>query len=73
MIAACPGPSRVIQSTAEGGCPVKIASILWTEDSGDHIARHGVEPEEVEEACHARPFVKRGRGPKRLKMYEVYG
>ncbi len=29
--------------------------IRWTEESEEHIARHGIEPAEVEEAAFARP------------------
>ena len=29
--------------------------IRWTEESEAHIARHGVEPAEVEEAAYTRP------------------
>lgn len=28
---------------------------MWTEDSEAHIARHGVQPSEVEQALYARP------------------
>ncbi|MDP2905139.1 MAG: BrnT family toxin [Candidatus Omnitrophota bacterium] len=30
---------------------MRIEEIVWTEDTVSHIARHGVEPKEVEEAC----------------------
>lgn len=32
-----------------------LPSITWTEGSEDHIARHGVTPEEVQEALYTRP------------------
>ena len=32
-----------------------LPSITWTEESEDHIARHGVTPEEVQEALYTRP------------------
>lgn len=36
--------------------------ILWTDASEAHIARHGVRPEEVEEAINTRPILtRRGR------------
>lgn len=31
--------------------------IAWTEASEDHIAAHGVRPEEVEEAVNSRPVL----------------
>lgn len=44
--------------------------ILWTEASEAHIARHGVQPEEVEDAINARPVLTR-RG--RHDTTEVFG
>jgi len=32
-----------------------FSPITWTEESEDHIARHGVKPEEVQEALYTRP------------------
>lgn len=52
---------------------MKIASIYWTEDSVDHIARHGVEPEEVEEVCFRHPLIIRGRKTGTLKSYLAFG
>lgn len=44
--------------------------ILWTADAEAHIARHGVAPEEVEEAIYGSPrWVDKGREGTRL----VYG
>lgn len=37
-------------------------SIEWDEDSIDHIWKHHVEPEEVEETIEARHVFRRGRG-----------
>jgi uncharacterized protein len=36
---------------------VPISEFLWREDRIDHIARHGVQPEEVEEVCFGKPLV----------------
>ncbi len=33
----------------------------WDEDNIDHIARHGVGVEEVEEALVSKPLIRRGR------------
>jgi uncharacterized DUF497 family protein len=41
-----------------------IASIRWTDKSIDHIARHGIRPQEVEEVCFNEydiPFIRSGR------------
>ncbi len=35
--------------------------LIWDERNDDHIARHGVEPSEVEEVAQNTPFVTRGR------------
>lgn len=40
-----------------------LTSIVWSEESEDHIARHGVTPEEVQEALYTRPrWLAAGRG-----------
>jgi len=40
-----------------------ISRIRWTEDSIEHISRHRVHPEEVEEVCLGeQPFIQSGRG-----------
>ena len=41
---------------------MRITDFEWDEENIDHIARHRVEYEEVEEACYNRPFILRGRG-----------
>jgi len=41
-----------------------ISSIKWTDKSIEHIAGHGVKPEEVEEVCfneNDAPFIRSGR------------
>jgi hypothetical protein len=39
----------------------------------DHIARHGVRPEEVEEACFGRPLVLRAKSHGTNPVYYVLG
>lgn len=40
-----------------------MREIRWTEDSEDHIARHKVDPAEVEQAVFSRPrLLNSGRG-----------
>ena len=42
----------------------KISSIKWTLENIEHISRHNVIPEEVEEVCfndYEKPFVRTGR------------
>lgn len=41
-----------------------ISSIKWTDESIEHIRRHAVGPDEVEEACFNEndfPFIRSGR------------
>ena len=41
---------------------MKIGEIVWDADTVGHIARHGVSPEEVEEACFdGKPHIFRTR------------
>ena len=38
-----------------------IRKLIWDEWNIDHIARHGVEPEEVERVCKGKHLARRGR------------
>ena len=41
---------------------MKIFLFRWDEDTIDHIANHGITPEEVEEvAFEGRPYIRKGR------------
>ena len=41
---------------------MKIKDIYWDEDTILHIAKHGVDPKEVEEVCfEAKPFILKSR------------
>ena len=40
----------------------RVAEFVWDEENIDHLGRHGVHPEEVEEACYHRPYVLKGKG-----------
>jgi len=44
-------------------------SLEWNDDSIDHIWRHHVEPEEVEETLERRYILRRGRG----RTYYILG
>ena len=48
---------------------MKIHELIWTEDRVNHIARHGVTPEEAEEACFGRALVQRGTTEGRNPVY----
>jgi uncharacterized DUF497 family protein len=40
---------------------VRISEIVWTDGDVEHIARHGVDPDEVEQAIASDPVWRRGR------------
>ncbi|MGA7878530.1 MAG: hypothetical protein WCA08_22920 [Desulfoferrobacter sp.] len=52
---------------------IQISEILWSPDRVDHIARHGIEPDEVEEVCFGRPFVQRAKSQGKNPVYYVLG
>ena len=52
---------------------MRIHEFFWAEDRIDHIARHGVAPEEVEQVCVARPLVQRARSEGENPVYYVLG
>jgi uncharacterized protein len=41
---------------------VRIDALEWDSRNTGHIARHGVEPDEVEEICYGRHFSKKESG-----------
>ena len=48
---------------------MKIRNLIWDEWNEEHILKHGVSKEEVEEVCYARHFaIKSGDGKR-----EVWG
>jgi len=52
---------------------MRIHELIWPQDRIDHIARHGVTPEEVEEVCFGRPSVQRGKSEGENPVYYVLG
>lgn len=52
---------------------MKIRSLVWSEDRIDHIARHAVTPEEVEEVCFDDPLVQRAASEGPNPVYYVSG
>lgn len=48
---------------------MRISSLLWDDQNVEHIARHGVTPEEVEEVCFGVHVAVRGR----YGRYILYG
>jgi len=50
-----------------------IDDFLWPEDRVEHIARHGVTPEEVEQVCFAKSLVRRAKSEGENPVYYVQG
>ena len=50
-----------------------IHFLVWPEDRIDHIAEHGITPEEVEQACLGHPFVRRAKPHGENPVYYVLG
>jgi len=52
---------------------MRIHEFVWPQDRIDHIARHGVTPEEVEQVCFGRCFVQRAKSRDENPVYYVRG
>jgi uncharacterized protein len=52
---------------------VKIYELIWPEDRIDHIAGHGIEPEEVEDVCFGEALVLRAKAQGPNPVYYVLG
>jgi uncharacterized protein len=52
---------------------MRIEQIIWPEDRVEHIARHGVSPDEVEEVCFGQALVQRTRSEGENPVYYVLG
>jgi len=50
-----------------------IEELIWPEDRVEHIARHGVQPEEVEEVCFGDALVQRAKSRGKSPVYYVLG
>jgi hypothetical protein len=52
---------------------VQVHQFVWTDDRVDHIARHGIEPEEVEETCFGKALVQVAKSHGTNPVYYVLG
>jgi uncharacterized DUF497 family protein len=52
---------------------VRISAFIWSEERVEHIARHGVTPNEVEEASYSRPLVLRAKAEGANPVYYCLG
>lgn len=50
-----------------------ISELLWPDDRVEHIAQHGVRPEEFEEVCFGRSLVLRAKATGANPAYYVLG
>lgn len=52
---------------------MRIGGFVWPEDRIEHIARHGVTPEEVEQVCFGKSLVQRAKSEGDNPVYYVLG
>lgn len=52
---------------------MKIRKLVWPEDRVEHIARHGIPPDDVDEVCFGRPLVLRCKSEGKNPVYYVLG
>jgi len=52
---------------------VRIHEFVWAKDRIDHVSRHGVRAEEVEQACMAPSLVQRAKSEGENPVYYVLG
>jgi uncharacterized protein len=52
---------------------MRINEFIWNEERIDHIARHNVMPEEVEETCFGIALVQRTKSEGENPVYYVLG
>jgi uncharacterized DUF497 family protein len=52
---------------------MKIRELIWPEDRIDHVASHGVEPEEVDEVCFGQALVQRAKSEGKNPVYYALG
>ena len=50
-----------------------IHDFIWPDDRVEHIARHGVTPDEVEEVCFRKSLVQRAKSEGKNPVYYVLG
>lgn len=50
-----------------------IDDFIWPDDRVEHIARHGVTPDEVEQVCFGKSLVRRTKSQGENPVYYVQG
>ena len=52
---------------------MRIGDIIWPEERIEHIAHHGVTPDELEEVCFGKSLVRRAKSESENPVYYVQG
>jgi uncharacterized protein len=52
---------------------MKIHEFIWSDERIEHIAAHGVSPQEVEEVCFGQAWVRRTKSEGTNPVYLVLG
>ncbi|MSR32156.1 MAG: hypothetical protein EXR99_11675 [Gemmataceae bacterium] len=52
---------------------MQIDEFIWPAERIEHIARHGVTPDEVEDVCFGKSLVRRGKSEGENPVYYVQG
>jgi hypothetical protein len=52
---------------------MRIREIIWPEDRIDHIARHGITPDEFEQVCFGQCLVLRAKSEGENPVFHVLG
>jgi len=52
---------------------MKIHELVWLKDRVDHIASHGITPDEVEDVCFGQAYVQRAKSKGKNPVYYVRG
>ena len=52
---------------------MQIHEFIWPADRIDHIARHGIQPDEVEEVCFGQALIQRAKAAGANPVYYALG
>jgi hypothetical protein len=52
---------------------MRVDELIWPQNRIDHIASHGIKPDEVEEVCFGERFGQRGKSEGQHPVYYVLG
>ena len=52
---------------------MRITRLVWADETVEHLSRHGVSPQEAEEASRLQPYVLRTRAGRYLALGQTIG